>query len=62
MKSINTEMKVLEENINWACNEITRLSAINASLLSALEAIEDHHNETDEWRDIASAAIAKAKS
>ena len=55
-------MKVLEENINWACNEITRLSAINASLLSALEAIEDHHNETDEWRDIASAAIAKAKS
>lgn len=37
------------------------LIAAAPDLLEALKAIEDHHNETEEWREIARAAIAKAE-
>ena len=33
----------------------------NVRLVAALVAIEDHHGETEDWRDIARSAIAEAR-
>ena len=38
-----------------------RLIAAAPELLAALLEIEDHHNETEDWREIARSAIKKAK-
>ena len=33
----------------------------NVRLVAALVAIEDHHGETEDWRDIARSALAEAR-
>ena len=41
--------------------EALKIKQQRDELLAALLEIEDHHNETEDWREIARSAIKKAK-